>query len=253
MVKQTLKTLYYQSLLVLQADKFRWQKIRRNNQLVILNLHRISPANNPFWSPLHPQLFEELLSFLQKKFEVCLFREIEEREKSSKPLAILSFDDGYRDFIEYAVPLLDKYKLKANINIIPRCVDSQKPLWNIQLYDFLNVAPRNLVNDIKLPDFSVKLKDDSQEAKLRFGLQISRYLKNRPREERDRLWQFIQPYLDKLDFPKTAMMSVDDIREISKIHEVGGHSFSHESMKFESDEFFRQDLINCKNFFRTIA
>ncbi len=249
MVKTALKSCYYSALSLLGADKRRLRKIKEENLIVILNLHRISPEKNPFWSPLSPEMFKNLLGFLQKEFEVCLFRELKERKNSAKPLAILSFDDGYHDFIQYAVPILEKHNIKANVNIIPKSVAGGEPLWNTQLYDFLNVAPRNLVNEIQLPDFTPKLTGDSNEAKLSFGLKISKYFKNRPKEERNELLEIIKPYQEKCDFPRTAMLSTCEVKEISKIHEIGAHSFSHESMRYESNEFFLQDLNNCKTFF----
>lgn len=249
MIKNALKSAYYSSLYLLQADKLWLRKIKEQNSIVILNLHRISPVDNPFWSPLHPRMFEDLLVYLQQEFEVCLFRDLKEGKKNSKPLAILSFDDGYGDFIEYAMPLLEKYDMRANANIIPKCADGGKPLWNTQLYDFLSMAPLKLVNEIKLPDFTAKLTGDSRESKLKYGLEISRYFKNRPYQERKLLWEIIKPVLEKLEFQNTVMMTTNEIKEISAIHEIGGHSFSHESMEFESNEFFLQDLLNCQAFF----
>lgn len=60
---------------------------------MVLNLHRVSPERNPFWDPLDPQVFEELLVFLKRHFHVTTFSELASRE--AKPALILSFDDGY--------------------------------------------------------------------------------------------------------------------------------------------------------------
>lgn len=236
-------------MLALQADKFQRRKIKRDNKIAVLNLHRVSPVENPFWSPLKPKIFEELLRFLQANFEVCLFNQLENFKHSSKPLAALSFDDGYYDFVEYALPLLEKYKMRANMNVIPQCVESGNPIWNVRLYDFLNSAPRSLINEIRLPGLDINLINDSPEAKLRFGLRLSGYLKKRPRSERKEIWQMIEPLMSKADFKPTRMMTANEIREISNETEIGAHSFSHESMGFEDFQFFKQDFINCRNYF----
>ncbi|MGI8468707.1 MAG: polysaccharide deacetylase family protein [Pyrinomonadaceae bacterium] len=249
MNKEFLKKIYYSGLSALQADKYKLQSLKRQNKIAVLNLHRVSAIENPFWSPLKPEIFEELLRFLQKNFEVCLFNQLQSAENQTKPLAVLSFDDGYYNFIEYALPLLEKYKMRANMNIIPQCAESGKPIWNVRLYDFLNSAPRGVINEIRLPDFDGNLTDDSRQAKLNYGLRISSYLKKRPRREREEIWQLIEPFLAKADFEQTRMMTTNEIREIAGETEIGVHSFSHESMGFEENDFFIRDFAGCRNYF----
>jgi peptidoglycan/xylan/chitin deacetylase (PgdA/CDA1 family) len=249
MNKHFFKKLYYGVLSATGADKRRIGKLQSEQKIAVLNLHRVSPFENPFWSPLAPRIFEELLKFLHKNFRVCLFGELGSIEKNDKPVAVLSFDDGYYDFLEYAVPILEKYKMRANMNVIPQCAESGKPIWNVQLYDFLNSAPRALINEMKLPDFDGVLTNESREAKLKYGLQISGYLKKRPRREREKIWQIVEPFLNKADFKPTRMMTADEIRQISAQTEIGVHSFSHESMGFEENEFFAGDFARCREYF----
>ena len=50
-------------------------------------------------------------------------------------------------------------------------------------------------------------------------------------------------------FAITRMMDLHDTRQAAAVHEIGAHSFSHESMGFESDDFFATDLDRCFDFF----
>lgn len=67
--------------------------------------------------------FEEHLKFFQKKgFQTLTFKEYHEFSKGLKPLRLfpkkplfLTFDDGYLDNFENALPLLKKYKFKATL------------------------------------------------------------------------------------------------------------------------------------------
>jgi len=247
-MKEQLKTAYYFAQKILRRDAALLQKIRRERLVTVLNLHQVSPHENPFWSPLKPEIFDDLLAFLKENFEVVLFREIAETQ-SEKPLAVLSFDDGYYNFYEYAAPILKKHGLRANMNVIPSCVETGVPMWNIRLYDFLNRAPKKLIDEINLPGFGQRLDGENSAAKVRYGLRISRFLKNRPRREREELWRGIANLLDKADHPPTRMMNREEIKEIAAEHEIGVHSFSHESMQFESDEFFERDFEQCARYF----
>ncbi|HYE73585.1 MAG TPA: polysaccharide deacetylase family protein [Blastocatellia bacterium] len=248
--RQSIKGLVFTLLNLAGVERRLLSRIRREKSLVILNLHQVSTYVNPFYPPLHPQVFEQLLVFLKKHFHLTTFRELE-NVSSNKPLAILSFDDGYHDFIDYVMPLLDKHRLRANMNVIPSCVESGLPIWNVQLYDFLNSAPRKLINEIEMPGFNECLNGDDNYSKVRYGLKISRFLKNRPRHEREAFWKHLVSVMHKADNIKfTLMMSADEIKEAARLHEIGAHSFSHESMGFEENGFFQDDLQKCAAFFK---
>lgn len=247
-MREELKKGYYLLQKILRKDAKLLRQIERENLVAVLNMHQVSPHENPFWSPLKPEIFDDLLKFLKQNFEVVLFGELDEA-KSEKPLAILSFDDGYYNFIEYAAPILAKHGLRANMNIIPSCAESGEPMWNVKLYDFLNCAPRALIDEIRFDGFDYRLKDESSESKVQYGLKISRFLKNRPRREREELFGKIEDLMQKCDFQLTRMMNADEIKQIAEIHEIGVHSYSHESMEFEENSFFEEDLRKCFNYF----
>jgi peptidoglycan/xylan/chitin deacetylase (PgdA/CDA1 family) len=186
---------------------------------------------------------------LKRHFEVVRFGDVDSAE-GRRPLAVLSFDDGYHDFVEYAMPLLHKHGLRANQNIIPACVESGCPPWNVQLVDFLNSVPRTLINELRVPGFSDRLAGDDEDSKTKYGVALSRFLKLRPARERASLWPAVARLMERAgDWTMTRMMTLDDVRQASGSHEIGAHSYSHESMEFESDEFFESDLDRCFDYF----
>lgn len=244
-----LKQAYFTLLSLARLDARLLRQIQARGFMVVLNLHQVSPQQNHFWPPLTPSVFEDLLIFLKEHFEVTRFDALA-ATRSSRPRAILSFDDGYYNFVEYALPLLEKHKLTANLNVIPDCLETGKPIWNVQLYDFLNVAPRRLINDLRLPGFDERLNDDGATSKTSFGLRLSHFLKNRARQEREALWPYVEALMAKADAcPVTRMMTADDVRAAARRHEIGAHSFGHESMAFEDDDFFRADVRRCFDYF----
>jgi peptidoglycan/xylan/chitin deacetylase (PgdA/CDA1 family) len=243
-----LKRVYFTLMALLRRDARLLKKIRRDDLLLILNFHRISPERNPFWNPLHPAIFEDLLVFVKRHFDVVRFGDIDSADRT-RPLAVISFDDGYHDFVEYAMPLLHKHRLAANQNIIPACVDSGCPPWNVQLVDFLNSAPRTLINELQLPGFPNRLAGDDADGKTRYGVALSRFLKSRPARERAALWPAVTGLMERTAWGMTRMMSLEDVRQAAGSHEIGAHSYSHESMAHESNEFFETDLNRCFDYF----
>jgi len=248
MFRKFAKDLYYFGLSAFHADQARIRSLAQGNNVVVLNLHRVSPIENAFWPPMHPDVFEELLIFLRDYFTVCRFDQLLSAS-NERPLAVISFDDGYYDFLQHVLPLLDEFGMQANMNIIPECAETGMPIWNVRLYDFLNAAPRNLIKEIDLPGFDFELIDDSRAAKLKFGLKISSFLKKRPRLEREGLCRSIEHVIAKTAFELTRMMNADEIKHISEKTEIGAHSFSHDSMGFENNEFFERDFAKCQEYF----
>jgi len=246
-LKQIYKNIFFKTLDISNFDKRYLNSIHKEKNLVILNLHRVSDNKNLFYPSLSPKLFNELLKYIVKNFNVITFREIEEYRNSKKPNIILSFDDGFYDFVEYAMPLLDKYNISVNQNIIPSCIESGKPVWDVMLGDFLNQVPIKIVNQLKFPHFEMQLTTNN---KIQFGLALTHYLKNRPKEKREILWKQIDTIIKKENIELTRMLNRDEVIEISKTHEIGCHSYSHESMGIESKEFFENDFSKCQNYFK---
>lgn len=224
-------------------------KLKDNKHLVVLNLHKISREVNSFYPSLSPELFESLLQFISKEFNIITFREIELFKYSKKPNIILSFDDGFYDFFEYAMPLLAKYNIRVNLNIIPQCIETKEPIWDVALGDILNQIPIRLINAIPLPHFKKKLTIFNKN---KYALDLTYYLKQKNQEERKELWNKIKNTIPMEKIKLTKMLSKDDIIQISNIHEIGVHSYSHESMALETQEFFENDFLKCKNYFDNI-
>ncbi len=199
---------------------------------------------------MHPALFERLLRYLDKYFEVRNINELSEKQ-GSRPVAVLSFDDGYYDFIEYALPLLKKYVMRSNMNVIPQCVKTGLPIWNVRLYDFLASSSVEEVKKIEIPGFQFKLTGNGMRDKLGFGMALSKFLKTRARAERLELFQPIEELMNGKRFASTRMMTTGEVRQITEYVDLGAHSFSHESMEFEDDDYFENDVEKCSEFFRS--
>lgn len=248
--RRRLKRLYFALASALGAAERTLKDIRARHRLVVLNLHRVRPEANPFWEPLAPELFDELLSFVTPRFRVTTFGRLLEAGDGRPPL-VLSFDDGYHDFIEYAVPLLAKYRVPANLNVIGESILTGQAPAIVRLCDFLGAAPRTLIDRIRLPGFEPRLRFDTDEEKVRFGTALCNFLKMRPRAGAEPYWQLLAPVVEALDpFPASKMMTADEIRGVAGEHEIGCHSFGHDSMGFEDDAFFVRDFEQAERVFR---
>jgi peptidoglycan/xylan/chitin deacetylase (PgdA/CDA1 family) len=59
---------------------------------------------------------EKQLEYIKKRYQTLFFKELESK-KTLQNKIILTFDDGYYNNLEYLLPLLEKYQLKATVFI----------------------------------------------------------------------------------------------------------------------------------------
>lgn len=242
--REAAKNLYFHLLGSNLALRLRLSVIKHRQPIIVLNFHRVSQDDGSAYRPLNPKIFDDTLIFLKRNFSIVTFEQI--LEPSIKPKMILSFDDGYKDFIEVSVPLLRKHGIRCNHNIIPECIESQLPPLNVMAQDFIGKAPRNLVQKLNIPNFDAQITSDTK----RLGYRLSAFIKNRSHKEQEELRSILVPqFFEWRDFRPTSMMTLEDIRQIAESHELGGHSYSHSSMEYETDSFLREDVERCKTYF----
>ena len=88
---------------------------RPAGRTVVLCYHSVRPHTLMEYST-HLEVFERHLEWLAEHCQVVDFAEVQ-KPSGPRPRVCLTFDDGYVDNLEYALPLLQKYGLKAHFFI----------------------------------------------------------------------------------------------------------------------------------------
>lgn len=224
----------------------RLRQLRGNGVRTVLNLHRVSAESRSAYESLDPALFDELLAFLQSEFRLTTFDEAADHPAgAARPAAIVSFDDGYKDFIEIAAPILRRRGIRCNHNLIPACIESGLPPLNVLAQDFVGQAPTALLKKLEVPGFQLDARDP------RLGARLSAFLKNRAHGEQRALADTLLPQFRAWDgFRPTPMMDGADVRQIQDEHELGAHSYEHATMQFETNEYLAEDVRRCQAYFQ---
>jgi len=102
---------------------------------VILIYHRIGDARaDPWGITTDPEVFQSQLEALQSVRRVVSLDELmaaarERRRRPDRPLAAITFDDGYRDVLTTAAPILEKLECPATVFIVTDLVGQARELW----------------------------------------------------------------------------------------------------------------------------
>ncbi len=113
-------------------------KFRNRNKavLVVLNYHNFSDYSNyrirrgSLLSSGHQANFEKQAKWLKRHFKFTNPAHFYEQTADKGLQVFLTFDDGYKDNVEIAFPILDKHKLIAAFFIVSSIPDNNQWLWH---------------------------------------------------------------------------------------------------------------------------
>jgi peptidoglycan/xylan/chitin deacetylase (PgdA/CDA1 family) len=218
-------------------------------KIKILLFHRVFPHRDRLWDPLSPERFEEVIKFCLKQFNVVLLEDFILNKptppKNGKKICAICFDDGYKDFLNYALPILKKYKAPSSMYIVTDCANTGLPPWTYIL-DFLfqyTTLNKNIQAD-KLPEFLKTNQWNNSEERLSYAGKLKPYMKSLSNGQRVEILNSYISCFSDVEIPKNLMMTWDEIREIQAegVH-IGSHSHTHPLLgKLESETKIRYEL-----------
>lgn len=192
--------------------------------------HRVSEQTDPMWPPMTPQLFEKVIRSISRKCEVVLLEEyVRQPRKYKRPVVTLSFDDGYKDNLEVALPLLQKYSCPASFYVVTDCVEKGVPPWTYICDAVFSTTPHGniqLHGDFVPPHFRT-LQWSSKEEGTKSGRTVKPWMKQLVNNHReDVLSQIIAETGYKVR--RNLMMNWQDLSQIKERgFYIGSHSHSH--------------------------
>jgi peptidoglycan/xylan/chitin deacetylase (PgdA/CDA1 family) len=108
-------------------------KRRFSNRALILMYHRVAELGcDPWELSVRPEYFAEHLEVLQDFGRLMRTDELAtslEQDKLPRRAVVITFDDGYRDNLLAAKPLLEKYDAPATVFITTGCVGNAREFW----------------------------------------------------------------------------------------------------------------------------
>jgi peptidoglycan/xylan/chitin deacetylase (PgdA/CDA1 family) len=209
---------------------------RKKNLTTVLCFHRVNYEIDPFFPSINPDVFHELLKYINDHFAVIHPSDIGKNIKTSKPKLVITFDDGYKDFICHALPVLEEFKMPCLHSIVYGCADKNNQIWTQRFWNTIKAYSRsdNDILSFSAYDKEYALsKDVDQLIKAFHPLFV--LLLNTPKQERE---LFLQDFENKLQvIPDIeSMMTWDDIQVcMAKGVEVASHTMTHDSLVSTTD------------------
>lgn len=215
--------------------------------------HRVNPVRDKLWDPMDVKLFDKCIHFIKNHYEIVQIEDFYHLDLNSKlnRYATISFDDGYKDNIEFAAPILEKYNVKASFYVVTDCIDKNIPTWTHELKHRFLYTKKNQINlnfDF-LPNEFQKTYFSSQTERVAYVLKLKPILLKISYEQKILILDEVRKSFNDMDLPE-IMMSWDDLKQLqSQGHKIGSHTVTHamlgttknqETINFELKESFNK-------------
>jgi len=118
----------------------------------ILMFHRVRPATDDAFAPnagleITPAFLDSLLAHLRKRgydilpLDAALVLLIT-GAAPARPFVVLTFDDGYRDLVDHALPILERHRAPFTAYVTTGFADGSARLWWLELEEALRRLSR---------------------------------------------------------------------------------------------------------------
>ncbi len=109
---------------------------RRRDAAAIFLYHRVGPGSDRAYPSLPCETFIAHCEFMRRHFRILPLGELLERARTNRSLkgcSAICFDDGYRDFIDYAYPVLRQFEFPVTHFLVTDCIDTNVPPWTYRI------------------------------------------------------------------------------------------------------------------------
>ena len=208
----------------------------------IFMLHRVLPAGTMSYSAemvISSDAFDALLTWLTRHFEIAPLGTIAARvsaRQSLRGLCCLTFDDGWVDNYQHALPVLEQHHAPATIFLVSRFIGSAHRLWQERLWMCLQNGPQESLRGLmeewrrRAPAWAA-LPVEAEYGPLR------RFLLTRPSSEAEQFAYAVQSLSPDAVPGDGAFLDWDQVRTMqARGIEFGAHTQHHVLLTHASAE-----------------
>ena len=253
-MRRKLKRLFCFVLYVLGITPLLFRLIFKSRETALVLLyHHIRPPESPFDPAVRPAEFEKQMQFIKKHFELVSTHELMDRiEKGAhglRPPALISFDDGYRDNLEGAYPILNFHKIPAIIFLATGSIETGEPIWTSRVDQLFRKAGSPRLSLENLPGKKIFELGDSYQ-RMKASYQVKKEMKDVPDLQRQVILRELEEKIGGSieTQEESEMLSWAEVRRLLEdpLIEIGSHTVTHRMLDHLMPEEIREELFESK-------
>ncbi len=228
------------------------ERASRRPGLLVVTYHRIGdPALSPFYRPIYSasaKVLHAQVCYLRDHFQMITVNDIPESGDVRAPSALITFDDGYRDNLDEALPVLEELGVSATFFLPTDLIERPRvPWWDHAAYVLNQTRRPSLTLDWPEP-LPLGLAPEERLSALERVIRL--YLDGRVADEarfRTHLEERAETSVDDEALGRALFMDWDGVRRlVSAGMTVGSHSHTHRRLASLSEDEQRTELTESK-------
>ena len=224
----------------------------RRNTIGIFTYHAVIEEPLPFfdWCFLDAELFRKQVAYLSKHFDIISLSDAADMVQAGEidgPKAVITFDDGYKNNHDVALPILKEYSAPASIYLVSDLLGSDRSVWFTRLIMALDGTP---LKQVSFQDRSWTITTADEKANCCADMQ--QMLKHLSHAE---LLEKVGEIEDLLQMPRDPVLSEDspfrmldqqtfDNMLSSGLIEFGAHTRNHMILSRLSSEVKQEQIAS---------
>lgn len=196
---------------------------------------------------------QQLASYLGRRKDwtsVCLRKQGLRSDSKGRNL-LVTFDDGFRDNLTEALPVLEKYACRAIVFVATGFIDGSTYPYELELAEALSKHAT-----LQLPDRAAPVPIETCEARAQWYRQLRMPLKRKSHDERE---AFMEKLAARNDYTRSTMqterfLSWDEVRELDEhpLVEIGAHSRRHVVLTEQPLRTAYREILGSKERLETV-
>ncbi len=230
---------------------------RQHHIVLILTYHSVIPYSEKYKrfdyrNCVTDENFDKQIRFLKQNYNVVTMDEAVEaiREKNiNERLAVITFDDGFRNNYLYALPVLKKNNVSAVFYLATSFIGKKETLWTETVNHLLTATGERSI-ELEMNGAARRFNLTGPAQKEKASIEIRNYLKFSSAEVEEDILNQLQEKIKDVSDPvsfdpdRYAFMSWSDVNEMEKSGmEIGSHTHSH----------FTLNMLDKKSSFKDIG
>ena len=223
--------------------------LRRSAAFSVFTYHRVNDHGDPFFEALPTEVFDRQMRLIARHYVALPVEELVDRLRAGsvpRNAVAITFDDGYRDVLTHAAPILARYHLPATVFLATGFIGTGETPW----YDRLaNALKATSAARVSIPFSDEVLPLETRESRLRALSRLQANLKGLPEVDARKALDDLLEVLGggKHDREKNAFLRWDEVQALRGLgFRIGAHTVSHPILSRLSVDRARAEVIESK-------